>query len=272
MARCCSWRQPEKWLSVPHHLCWQSRQGMLPLQHHYPDWTYLRQRFLEDRDLKLLCSLVSRRWKTVQKCDIVTCLCGSVDEVLQNRLEMAHELKLLTGSAHFMTGTELEDLRVHIKVTRCLRSFIQKCSMLHEISFLCGGWTKDEASGGDFLVLGISTFSFSALTLLVEWEEGHLSYKLEMWANAQRDGRPAEYRWCPVFNATKFGWSPLLECRAVTLPRHETHWSLQGCPKLANRSQLLVGQSSSYSEDMWGRHRCWTSFFRLSICASVAEI
>ena len=22
-----------------------------------------------------------------------------------------------------------------------------------------------------------------------------------MWANAQRDSRPAEYRWCPLFNA-----------------------------------------------------------------------
>jgi len=28
-------------------------------------------------------------------------------------------------------------------------------------------------------------------------------YKLEMWANAQRDGRPAEYRWRPLFNAAK---------------------------------------------------------------------
>jgi len=26
-----------------------------------------------------------------------------------------------------------------------------------------------------------------------------------MWENAQRDGRPAEYMWCPVFNAAKFG-------------------------------------------------------------------
>jgi len=26
-----------------------------------------------------------------------------------------------------------------------------------------------------------------------------------MWADAQCDGRPAEYRWRPVFNATKFG-------------------------------------------------------------------
>jgi len=38
-----------------------------------------------------------------------------------------------------------------------------------------------------------------------------------MWANAQRDGRPAEYRWRPLFNAAKFGSRPLLECRAVTL-------------------------------------------------------
>jgi len=30
-------------------------------------------------------------------------------------------------------------------------------------------------------------------------------YKLEMWANAQRDGRPAEYRWRPMFNAANFG-------------------------------------------------------------------
>jgi len=27
---------------------------------------------------------------------------------------------------------------------------------------------------------------------------------IEMWANAQRDGRPAEYRWRPLFNAAKF--------------------------------------------------------------------
>jgi len=45
---------------------------------------------------------------------------------------------------------------------------------------------------------------------------------LEMWANAQRDGRPAEHRWRPLFNAAvwlcsnaakkrnplKFAWVP----------------------------------------------------------------
>jgi len=25
-----------------------------------------------------------------------------------------------------------------------------------------------------------------------------------MWAKAQRDGRPAKYRWRPLFNAAKF--------------------------------------------------------------------
>jgi len=29
--------------------------------------------------------------------------------------------------------------------------------------------------------------------------------QLEMWANAQRHGRPAEHRWRPLFNAAKFG-------------------------------------------------------------------
>ena len=33
-----------------------------------------------------------------------------------------------------------------------------------------------------------------------------------MCANAQPDGRPAEYRWRPLFNAAKFGWRPLLPC------------------------------------------------------------
>jgi len=34
--------------------------------------------------------------------------------------------------------------------------------------------------------------------------------KTRMWANAQRDGRPAKYRWRPVLNAAKFGSRPLL--------------------------------------------------------------
>ena len=82
----------------------------------------------------------------------------------------------------------------------------------------------------------------------------------EMWANAQHDGRPAEHRWRPLFNAAKFGW-PLLYCCAVTLPRREGRWNLEGCPKLVNRSQPLVRRSLPYCEDMWMTHCCLTSFF-----------
>ena len=84
--------------------------------------------------------------------------------------------------------------------------------------------------------------------------------KLEMWANAQRDGHPAEYRWRPLFNAAVC-WRPLLECRAVTLPRRETRWNYPGCPKLTRRSQPLLGQSSPYCGHMWGRYCCLTNFF-----------
>jgi len=70
--------------------------------------------------------------------------------------------------------------------------------------------------------------------------------QLEMWANAQRDSHPGEYRLRPLFNAAKFGWHPILECHAVTLPRQETYWNLQGYPKLMKQSQPLVGRSSTY--------------------------
>jgi len=50
-------------------------------------------------------------------------------------------------------------------------------------------------------------------------------FATRMWANVQRDGRPAEHRWRPLFNAAKFGWRPLLDCRAVTLPRSESRWN-----------------------------------------------
>jgi len=94
-----------------------------------------------------------------------------------------------------------------------------------------------------------------------------------MWANAQRDGRPAEYRWRPLFNTAKFGWRPLLKCRAVTLPRSETCWNSLGCPKLPNRSQPLVGWSSPYCEDTWRTYCCLTSFFLIAdTCPSCKDI
>jgi len=36
-------------------------------------------------------------------------------------------------------------------------------------------------------------------------KRSNLNNEARMWANAQRDGRPAQHRWRPLFNAEKFG-------------------------------------------------------------------
>jgi len=71
----------------------------------------------------------------------------------------------------------------------------------------------------------------------------------------------------------QFGWRPLLECHALTLPRCETRWNYLGCPKLTKRSQPLVGRSSPYCGDMWMRYCCLTSFFPIvDTCLSCEDI
>ena len=57
-----------------------------------------------------------------------------------------------------------------------------------------------------------------------------------MWANAQRDVCPAEYRWRPLFNAAKCGWRPVSDVAAVTKPRRkpvEIRWGARN-----NRTDL----------------------------------
>ena len=100
----------------------------------------------------------------------------------------------------------------------------------------------------EFLYCLLWTYYY-VITVMTDTIKAFLSYHIffantvttpEMWANAQRDGRPAKHRWRPLFNAAKFGWRPLVDCRAVTLPRCESRWNSLGCPKLVNRSQPLV--------------------------------
>ena len=70
------------------------------------------------------------------------------------------------------------------------------------------------------------------------------------------------------------GWlTPTTRCRAVTLPRRETSWNLQGYPKLVNWSQPLIGRSSPYCGDMWRTYCCLTSFFPIvNTCLSCGDI
>jgi len=67
-------------------------------------------------------------------------------------------------------------------------------------------------------------------------------------------------------SARKVWLMPTTRCRAVVLPRRETSWNLQGCLKLVNRSQLLVGRKFA---TLWGHLEevlmLNKFFFRLSI-------
>jgi len=51
----------------------------------------------------------------------------------------------------------------------------------------------------------------NAITVLMLIQMYIVVNTTRMWANAQPDGRPAEHRWRPLFNAAKFGWRPLLD-------------------------------------------------------------
>jgi len=50
-----------------------------------------------------------------------------------------------------------------------------------------------------------TTKSYAKYTVNENEKKKKKKEKLQMWVNAQRDGRPAEYRWRPLFNAAKFG-------------------------------------------------------------------
>ena len=67
--------------------------------------------------------------------------------------------------------------------------------------------------------------------------------------------------------------TPTTRCRAVTLPKCETCWNLQGCLKLPDGSQPLVGRSSPYCGNIWRTYHCLTSLFPIvDTCLSCEDI
>ena len=80
---------------------------------------------------------------------------------------------------------------------------------------------------------------------------------------------------CPIHRATikNKPQHEFIRSHAVTLPRRETHSNLEGCPKVGNRSQPLLGRTSLYYEDMWRTYCCLTSFFPIvDTCLSCKDI
>jgi len=70
-----------------------------------------------------------------------------------------------------------------------------------------------------------------------------------MWANAQRDGRPAEYRWRPLFNAAV--WltpATRLPCRNAAKTRNPL--KLSGVPQT---NETISAASGPKFTILWGR-------------------
>jgi len=93
-----------------------------------------------------------------------------------------------------------------------------------------------------------------------------------MWADAQRDGRPVEYRWRLLFNAAvRLTPTTGVPCRNTAKTRNQL--KLAGVPQTTDQYQPLLGRSSPYFGDIWRRYCCSTSFFPIvDMCLSCKDI
>ena len=73
--------------------------------------------------------------------------------------------------------------------------------------------------------------------------------KLEMWANAQRDGRPAKYRWHLLFNAAVW-LTPTTRVPYSNAAETRNPLKLPGVPQTNETISAASGPSSPYCADM----------------------
>jgi len=70
-----------------------------------------------------------------------------------------------------------------------------------------------------------------------------------MWANAQRDGRPAEYRWRPLFNAAVW-LTPTTSVPCSNAAKTRNRMKLAGVPQTNVTISAASGQKFTI---LWGR-------------------
>jgi len=92
-----------------------------------------------------------------------------------------------------------------------------------------------------------------------------------MWANAQRDGRLAYYRWCPLFNAAVW-LTPTTSVPCSNAAKTQNPLKFAGVPQTHQQISAVSRPNSPYYKDMWRSYRCLRSFFWLSIHALAAKI
>jgi len=93
-----------------------------------------------------------------------------------------------------------------------------------------------------------------------------------MWANAKRDGRPAEYRWCPLFNAA-VSLTPTTRVPCSNGAKTQNPLKLTGVPETNEMISAASMLKFTILQGHVGEILLFNkSFFRLSICASLAKI
>jgi len=76
-----------------------------------------------------------------------------------------------------------------------------------------------------------------------------------MWVNAQRDGRPAEYRWRPLFNAANKVWlTPTAGVRCSNAAKKRNLLKFVGVPQINELISAASGPKFTILWDMWGRY------------------
>ena len=104
--------------------------------------------------------------------------------------------------------------------------------------------------------------------------ESTCNQNTRMWANAQRDGRPAEYRWRQASVQRRKVWlTPTTTVPCSNAAKTRNPLKFAGVPQTRQQiSAVIVCRSSPQYEDVWRRYRYLTSFFRLQIHALAAKI
>jgi len=91
-------------------------------------------------------------------------------------------------------GTAQEHIRKALDIKLSIESTVCRIQKLNVASITESQHVLAAASHGKQL-------SVSECWVLVYQACYYVIEKTRMWANAQPDGRPAEHRWCPLFNA-----------------------------------------------------------------------
>jgi len=97
-------------------------------------------------------------------------------------------------------------------------------------------------------------------------------FQLEMWANAKRDGRPAEYRWRPLFNAA-VSLTPTTRMPCSNAAKTRNPLKLPGVPQTNERIAAASGPKFTILWGHVGEILLLNNFFPIvDMCLSCEDI